>query len=453
MTPNVLLPTEKFPENLSSIEPSISHLFPALQQNQILFPSHSLVTSPLLFSLKNLSMFPPTEDMSPLTEEEYKISLPFSLPQTPPQPFLTNTLTQTHRDQITHRENPPNKIRDHTSLGLSPSLLWTDLNQARPAPQRKRVTPLMEFGRPQMPPLTTLITSHPDPRELASQILRHSHARDYKTRAASLFLDFLHTTDNTTTMEERVVIWASKRLQTASATTVSNYISMISAIIASETGIEVTKTPMVRGFSRAIRRLQGDHRFKTTPPMDQMEMKELIENVPPPLNAIILLAWRRAGRVRDILETREGGLWRAQGGLTETHMATDFTLLILEESFDKVSWAGLSDHTPLLIENPLMHILLPFISKHPPTTPPRSRPLMFPRITTDQITHIIKTIHPHLSSRSIRRGALQTLIQKGFTLNECRMLSHHHSLEGLMRYLETTDQTSQETLLMMQGAL
>lgn len=329
--------------------------------------------------------------------------------------------------------------------------IWSNLSSTNPSVPRKRVSPITEFGRPGLPSLTHLIALHPHATGLATAILKYSHAPQYKSKAGALFIDLLHSTTPGTTWEERVVLWASRRLRTASAVVVCNYISMVSTIITSEYGIDLTNSHLIRAFTKAIRRLSGDHRYKATTPITTEQITDLIRTLPTPHNAIVLIAWKRAGRVRDVLETREGGLW-LEPKITPTP-GEQRRVVMLEEPFDKVSWAGLKDHTPILIEDTLLPILTPFLSQNAPETPPRLRPLLWPHITTESITRAIQKLHPDLSSRSIRRGALQTLIQKGFTLENCQLLSHHHTLDGLMKYLETTDSHTFQTLLKMQTSL
>jgi len=355
----------------------------------------------------------------------------------------------THTDNII--KFPTHTIHTAEKSELPTLSIWSDLTLTNPSIPRKRLHPTTEFGRPGLPSLTQLIAHHPHAKDLATAILRYSHAPQYKGKAAALFTDLINSTPPGTTWEDRVVLWAARRLQTASAVVVCNYISMVSTIITSEYGIDLTTSHLIRAFTKAIRRLSGDHRSKTTTPITSEQITDLIHSLPTPHNAIILIAWKRAGRVRDVLETREGGLWLVPEVIPT--QGEKKRVVMLEEPFDKVSWAGLKDHTPILIEDTLLPLLTPYLSQKAPETPPRMRPLLWPHITTEKITRMIQKLHPDLSSRSIRRGALQTLIQKGFTLENCQLLSHHHTLDGLMKYLETTDSHTFQTLLKMQASL
>lgn len=360
---------------------------------------------------------------------------------------------QTHNQK--NREISPHTFIEHPETPfpfLSHTLSsWPNLHLARPSIPKQTHTTHTEFGRPGLPALTDLITRHPQPLDLTRAILSFSHAPQYKTKAGALYKDLITTTPTHFTWDERIILWAAKRLRTASALVVSNYISMVSTIATAEHGVDLKESHLIRGFVKAIKRLSGDHRYKPTTPVTHSEITQMIRSLPTPHNAIVLVAWKRAGRVRDVLETRVGGLWLAPK--TQLDAGNEMIVVMLEEPFDKVSWAGLKDHTPLLIEHTLFPIISPFVTNKPPDTPPRLRPLIWPQMTTEKITRALQTTHPHLSSRSIRRGALQTLIQNGFTLDNCRLLSHHHTLDGLMKYLETTDTHTFATLVKMQQCL
>jgi len=78
---------------------------------------------------------------------------------------------------------------------------------------------------------------------------------------------------------------------------------------------------------------------------------------------------------------------------------------------------------------------------------------MFTSITTALFSQELQRIIPSLSSRSIRRGALQSLTAKGIPHSDSKMLSHHRSMEGLMRYVDSPDHDTLALLLELQRLL
>lgn len=281
--------------------------------------------------------------------------------------------------------------------------------------------------------------------------MKFTRVPDYTQRANALLQDFLHFPDSTDDLEIRLLHWATQRLHTATALSVSNYLSMVTGLIHLHFGIDLRTSPLIHGFTKSIRRLQGDHRTHPTDPMTHEEMKDIILTASFPINTIILLAWKRAGRVKDILELRRGGVWTD----FPLHTLTDIQRVPvnMEIPFDKVRWAGMTEFLPLLIEREFFPLLLPFLSFSPPTSPPRERPLLFAGILTSHVTREIQKSNKNLSSRSIRRGTLQHLIQRGFTTQECTQLSLHRSLDGFMRYVQRPDNATLSTLTKIQGTL
>ena len=74
--------------------------------------------------------------------------------------------------------------------------------------------------------------------------------------------------------------------------------------------------------------------------------------------------------------------------------------------------------------------ILQLLAQHPPT----SRSHLFD-FSTDRVNAVLKRIIPGLTSRSLRRGPLSFLNEKGHTLKELALLSGHRSDLALRRYL------------------
>ena len=212
---------------------------------------------------------------------------------------------------------------------------------------------------------------------------------------------------------------------------------------------------IVPGFCRALRKLAGDHRQKATTPMTLQAYSNLLDQLTFPFNAIVILAWKRAARIMDILEVRHGGLFHGilHSELLQSISSRGLHPVILECPFDKVGRFGLFDTHQLALTSKELRILAPLISSAKPTNPPRDRPLMFPQVSTELVSQAIAKHAPSLTSRSIRRGALQTLIAEGFPLQWCILLSLHKSFNGAMRYVECPDAQTTSKMIQMQFPL
>ena len=214
----------------------------------------------------------------------------------------------------------------------------------------------------------------------------HLHPQ-YKKQAAGLFADLISATNSSCRWEDRIISWATMRLRTAGVTTVLKYISQINAILKAEEHLDISHSSTLQAFTRALRKLSGEHRNFPTPPMTHQHFIQICSQLPSPYNMIVILCWHRAGRIMDILETRQGGLWRGMLDPTTQHsIPPHLTPLILEEPWDKVGWAGLSNSTQILVSSLELATLTPIISLNPPSTPPRMRPLLFPGITTPMMS-------------------------------------------------------------------
>ena len=77
----------------------------------------------------------------------------------------------------------------------------------------------------------------------------------------------------------------------------------------------------------------------------------------------------------------------------------------------------------------------------------KTRSWAFPTVTGEQLKVALRRVHPLLEQRSIRRGRLQHLAQRGMTDSQLLELSQHASLSMLRRYLDmgTVSSTTHET--------
>lgn len=430
--------------NLLSQARNTSLLRPAQSSNIITSSPYNLPpASQNHFSLslsrkKELFLPPPTNPLSFLSCLSQKIQTPLAI------------LTQKQTPLATLTRSPPITHRTQTILS-SPE--WAIYQNTPPSMPRHVTHRRIEFARPGLMSLTDILAKPLPELDQARLLLAFSNTPQYKKDCMALFQHMLAATDSKMNMIERVMSWAVIRLRSASAQTVIRYISMIAGVIRSEMMIDISSNHTIKNFTKALRRISGDHKEFTTTPMTREEMNTLISLLPPPFDAIITLAWRKAARIQDILETRVGGLWIGVLDPTDNPPTSKTIPILLESPWDKVSWMGRTNVSQLLLSAKEFQIIQAFISPHPPSTPPRFRPLLFPEITTTHVREEIKRILPHLSTRSIRRGALQTLVSEGVPLDQCRLLSFHRSLDGLMRYVERPDRKTTNKMIEMQNIL
>jgi len=73
----------------------------------------------------------------------------------------------------------------------------------------------------------------------------------------------------------------------------------------------------------------------------------------------------------------------------------------------------------------------------------------------DLVNHFLKQLDPGLTTRSIRRGAVQHLAEAGYPLADLRKITHHSSDEMLRIYLDMgkRDFPSAQTGLMLGTSL
>lgn len=222
------------------------------------------------------------------------------------------------------------------------------------------------------------------------------------------------------------------RLRTASAGVVANnYISSITTRLREINGVDLSSSPLLRRFRRALRRLTlSDIPAKQAAPLPPAQARKLIVSAPSPLGAVILLAVLFAARVGDVLKLRAGDVF----------LENDADIQISPPS-SKTFPFGLPRKLLSLLPSCLRAVLSPYVATCPPqptrcvSNRPLDRPEMFPNVTTDVVRSYIKEIFPQLSAHSIRRGALQALAEAGVPPEDLLLLSLHRSLTGLSKYM------------------
>ena len=101
------------------------------------------------------------------------------------------------------------------------------------------------------------------------------------------------------------------RLRTADAASVLRYALHIRPQVVIFYADDVFQHPAVRRFRQRMTALRGRHRQAFRPVICVSEYRHVLHDalVPAVLRAVIILSWRRAARVADVLKSRQGRLW------------------------------------------------------------------------------------------------------------------------------------------------
>jgi integrase len=235
-----------------------------------------------------------------------------------------------------------------------------------------------------------------------------------------------------------MILWMASRLRTADASSVLRYALLIRPHVSLAHAEDVFSHAVVKRFRQRMLALRGRHRQAFRPTVCVTEYKSVLadESIPPLLRAVILLAWRRAARVADILETRCGGLWEPQS--PEQALET----LWFEQPFSKTQQAGSWDRLLISVTPAERSLLdrLALISPTPPTLPPQRRPLMFHQVFTSGIAEALaRSLGRRVGAHSLRRSALLTAVEAGVPLAEAVLLSLHSSVASAAAYVLRPD--------------
>lgn len=323
----------------------------------------------------------------------------------------------------------------------------------RPAAQRERAhtLPLLEFPRPGRKTLSTLLA----PFDLsttqgaflaAGNLLTNPDGGGPASKTQGftirLYVHFLAVENELTDLlgfspELGVVAvtWACKRLRTAEAPSVLQYLTRVRTAIIANRGIDIWHLPSVAKFRKTLGILRGRHRQKLQRALlpDQYAAITHSSLIPLLHKQIIILTWRRVARVADTLETRQGGLWlleRLPDGAQE---------LMLEVPWQKTQAAGSFHRLAIYLSAFEITLIRPLVSPSPPSTPPHQRPLLFPRVTTAEVAASVGLVFKGHAAHTLRRGAFRAALNAGIPLPLCLLLSLHGSEEGAMPYALNPD--------------
>ena len=259
------------------------------------------------------------------------------------------------------------------------------------------------------------------------------------TFADRLFIHFqqIHSTVGLE-LHLSMILWMASRLRTADASSVLRYALLIRPHVILSHADDVFVHPVVKRFRQRMMALRGRHRQAFRPTVCVSEYHSVLadESVPPLIRVIVLLAWRRAARVADILETRCGGLWIPQGPdcVPET--------IWFEQPFSKTQQAGSWDRLLIATVPGELELLnrMSLLSPTAPLLPPQRRSLMFPNVTTAMVAEALaQSLGRRVGAHSLRRSALLTAVEAGVPLAEAVLISLHTSVASAAAYVLRPD--------------
>ena len=330
-------------------------------------------------------------------------------------------------------------------------MLFPGLGAAPPAAQRARPRALPDFPRPGMPALSDIrsaaaaLTTELDAAVRIASAISAPWAKEQSagpsTFADRLYIHFEAILKEVGDPSLAYILWMSSRLRSAEPTSVLRYALLIRPIVSLAHGRDVFTDPAVRRFRHRLLTIKGKHRLAYRPTMCVQEYRLALACPTSPLRVrvVFLLAWRRAARVADILETRVGGLWLHNPGVPASPEAIP---VWHEQPYSKTEAAGSWDRILISLDQIEFALLTSFspLPTCPPVLPPPYRPLLFPGLTTREVAlSLADALGRRPGAHALRRSALLTAVEAGIPLAEATLISLHSSTTSAAAYVLRPD--------------
>jgi hypothetical protein len=354
-------------------------------------------------------------------------------------------------------------------LSATLSLLYPNLSRAKPAAQRIRPNSVADvYPRPGIPSLGKArleamasvaagVTGGDAAAALLKVVLdpwvREKPGKDGTTFPEKLWAHWLQTADRQGASEWQVttLTWAAERLISADGPSVNRYLLHILPFLVEISGMSRPLSHWaIRRFMKRLSTMRGCHRQAPRPTITHGQYTKFITSISidPWLRAGGALAWRRMGRVADTAEVRQGGLWVADGTLPLIKAKSGDLELILEIPFHKAKPGGAWDRVGIVVDPVELGLLLPYITRLPPTGPPLSRPLMFPLLTAAVMADALEAVlGSRVGGHVFRRSALRNSLAAGVPLQTAILLSLHSSVDSALAYVLSPDAATLELML------
>ena len=182
----------------------------------------------------------------------------------------------------------------------------------------------------------------------------------------------------------------------------------------------------------AARKLAGPAPLiKGAPPMQKADYDHLLLRGPLECRQVLALAWMRAGRTADTLALRTGSLWREDNP----------PMLNIELGIEKTRKLGIPGFVTVPLPGREEALLAPLIARHPPTTPPATRPLLFQLKYAAFRQYFLRyrLAGSKATPHSLRKGAVVRMLDAGVSLRDISLVTQHRTTTGLMAYVPKLD--------------
>lgn len=239
-------------------------------------------------------------------------------------------------------------------------------------------------------------------------------------------------------VDHACVCWLVKRLRSASPTSVMRYWAWVTPHLQDAVGVPMSGLPMVRLALRRLAKIHGRGRAKDGGVIGPEEFARYVSDpsLPSDVRAASVIAWRRAARVADVAEVREGGL--ASTGLPVLKGSRMMVEVFVEVVFDKSHPTGTLEKLAFWVTEPEFAHVRPFVTEHLARSHPSTRRLMFPGLTAAGVgAHLSRIVGRPLGGHVFRRSAIQLAIAAGVPSWAIVAVTLHGSREGFLAYART----------------
>lgn len=284
--------------------------------------------------------------------------------------------------------------------------------------------------------LKAILEAAPSVANLAAAIvLADEHG--YRRAAARRLMEWADYVSSTPQTDPTIATarWVWKRCGSAQPRTVGQYLSgMLTTAKAVWPDVApILASPMVRAYVRALSLLAGPPaRHRGARPFEAKALINAIAHTPPPCGAVLALMWVRGCRAVDARRTKVGGLWR------ECHRRVG-----IELPPAKSDRLGLARAVIVTVPKELWGLLRPYLHRPQPEVPQGLRALLWPGVTHAQLAAALATRLPGATPHSVRKSAVERMMEAGVSYEDAALLTGHRTIAGLLAYTRTS---SRETL-------
>lgn len=177
-------------------------------------------------------------------------------------------------------------------------------------------------------------------------------------------------------------------------------------------------------YLRALKRQGALRPESQAPPAMRCHIEKLLSLATPSERVGIMVGWKTASRTDEVSQLIKENFVRT---LITTPEGEQKIVWVITFPFHKGDPFGLSTVVPVIFGEWEQEIHQWWGALHVGA--------QFSDIDTDRVTALLRRVNPDLSSHSIKRGALLTLLRAGVPMSIIQMIAKHKDLETLLVYL------------------